>query len=77
MNQKFRQTLTTWLVVYPVTTSLIVLLEPVVSGWVLPLKTLLLTSIMVPLMVLWAMPFATSLFHRFLEPSETAASGDC
>lgn len=77
MNQKLRQTIVTWLAAYPVITSLIVLLDPIVSSWALPLRTLLLSSIMVPLMVLWAMPLATGLFHRFLEPSETTSSGDC
>ena len=74
MNQKLRQTFVTWMVVYPLITGLILLLEPVVSSWALPLRTLLLSSIMVPLMVFWAMPFGTGLLHRFLQPAETPAS---
>lgn len=74
MNQKLRQTLVTWAVVYPLITGLILLLDPVVSSWALPLRTLFLSSIMVPLMVFWAMPLGTGLFHRFLETSETPSS---
>ena len=64
----------TWMVVYPLITGLILLLDPVVSSWALPLRTLLLSSIMVPLMVFWAMPLGTGLFHRFLKPAETLSS---
>lgn len=64
MNQKLRQTFITWLVVYPMITGLLILLEPVVSSWALPFRTLLLSAIMVPLMVFWAMPRATTHFTR-------------
>lgn len=72
MTQKLRQTVVTWVVVYPVITSLLLLLEPMVGHWALPLRTLLLTAIMAPLMVLWAMPFATGLLQRFLTGSAAA-----
>ena len=42
----------TWLTVYPTITLLSVVLDPVISGWPMPVKTLVLTSIMVPVLTL-------------------------
>lgn len=68
MNHRLRTTLITWLVVYPMITGLLALLEPFVTSWPMPLRTLLLTALMVPLMVLWAMPLANARFKAFLNP---------
>lgn len=74
MNKQTRTTLVTWVVVYPLITSLLLILEPFVGSWPLPFRTLLLSAIMVPLMVLWAMPFAMARFSSFLKPGETPAA---
>ena len=66
MNQKARQALITWLVVYPIITGLIIVLDPLLRGWPVPARTLLLSAIMVPLMVFWAVPAASKCFAGFL-----------
>ena len=52
--------LLTWLIVYPLITALIALLEPLLGGLALPPRTGVLTAIMVPVLVYLAMPYATS-----------------
>ena len=49
----------TWAVAYLIITALLGLLEPFLSILTAPLKTLLLTTIMVPTMIYVAMPFVT------------------
>lgn len=58
--------LLTWLIVYPLITALIALLEPLLGGLALPLRTAALTAIMVPALVYLAMPFATSRLRGWL-----------
>ncbi len=65
---RYRVAVVTWMVVYPVITVLLFLLEPVMRGWPLPLRTLLLTAIMVPLLVFWALPAAHIRMRFFLQP---------
>lgn len=50
--------LLTWAVAYPLITSLLLLLDPLVGGLALPLRTFALTALMVPIMVYWAVPAA-------------------
>ena len=57
---RHRLALLTWLIVYPLITALIALLEPLLGGLALPLRTGVLTAIMVPVLVYLAMPYATS-----------------
>ncbi len=54
--------LVTWAVAYPLITSLLLVLDPLVGNLVLPLRTLLLTALMVPIMVYWAVPAAIRLW---------------
>ena len=74
MKQKARQALITWMVVYPIITGLIIVLEPMLRGWPVPARTLLLSAIMVPLMVFWAVPAASKYFAGFLEQDESIAT---
>ena len=55
---RHKMALVTWLVVYPMLTVLLAVLEPVLSDVAMPLRTLVLSVIMVPAMVYGAMPFA-------------------
>ena len=67
---KHRMALLTWLVVYPMFTALLAVLEPVLSEAAMPLRTLVLSVIMVPAMVYGVMPFATARLQAWLtEPS--------
>ena len=56
----------TWVVVYPIITILLICLEPFLRDVALPIRTLILTAIMVPIMVYLAMPAATSFLRRWL-----------
>ncbi|MEM6932103.1 MAG: hypothetical protein AAF526_00815 [Pseudomonadota bacterium] len=58
---RHRMAFLTWAVAYPLITSLLLLLEPLVGGLALPLRTLILTALMVPIMVYWAVPAAIGL----------------
>lgn len=59
--------LLTWAVVYPMITVLLIGLEPLVSNLVTPLRTLILTALMVPAMVYVAMPFAKARLKNWLK----------
>ena len=65
-TERVRAAVVTWLVAYPIITFLLATLEPLVAGWPMALKSLLLSAIMVPIMVLWALPAASVLFRKFL-----------
>ncbi|MEM7569191.1 MAG: hypothetical protein AAF337_05290 [Pseudomonadota bacterium] len=75
-SAKLRSALLTWAVVYPLITGLLLLLEPFVSGFALPLRTLILSSIMVPLMVYVAMPAARNLAGPWLDPRNPSSTGN-
>ena len=64
---RWRCALVIWLVAYPLITVLLYLLEPTVGGWPLPLRTLLVSSIMVPVMVLWLVPALAARVSAFIE----------
>ena len=67
VNGRWRCALVIWLVAYPLITVLLYLLEPTIGGWPLPLRTLLVSSIMVPVMVLWLVPALAARVSAFLE----------
>ncbi|MEL6279983.1 MAG: hypothetical protein AAF661_04110 [Pseudomonadota bacterium] len=66
-ENKHKLALLTWVVVYPLITVLLIGLEPLVSGLATPLRTLLLTALMVPAMVYVAMPFAKARLKNWLQ----------
>ncbi|WP_420334376.1 hypothetical protein [Roseibium sp.] len=68
---RHKMALLTWLVVYPMITVLLAVLEPVLSNVAMPLRTLVLSLVMVPALVYGAMPFATARLQAWL----TAPSG--
>ncbi|MEM1075517.1 MAG: hypothetical protein AAF665_18375 [Pseudomonadota bacterium] len=59
--------LLTWAVVYPMITLLLIGLEPFVSNLATPVRTFILTALMVPAMVYVAMPFAKTRLKNWLE----------
>lgn len=61
--------LLTWAIVYPMITILLVALDPWLHNVVVPLRTLILTAILVPAMVYFAMPFATTRLQHWLTGS--------
>ncbi len=56
MTRAHKMVLVTWLAVYPLTTGLQALLGPLMVGLALPIKTLFVTLIMVPLLVMMILP---------------------
>lgn len=67
MRSQYKTTLLTWIVVYPIITGLLAILEPTLAGLPMPLRTLVLSSLMVPIMVYVAMPAARNVFRNWLE----------
>lgn len=66
---RHKMALLTWALVYPMITALLAVLEPLLSDVALPLRSLILTLIMVPTLVYTAMPFATSRLAGWLKPA--------
>jgi len=66
---KNRMALLTWAVVYPLITSLLAVLEPFLAGVPMPIRSFVLTLIMVPTMVYLIMPAATSKLRAWLNPN--------
>lgn len=65
-TNRHKLALLTWTVVYPLITILIAALDPVVGALPMPLRTLVLTAVMVPVMVYLAMPAMTARFAGWL-----------
>ena len=55
-----------WIAVYPTITILLGALEPMLSAWPLPLRTLVISALMVPLTATIAMPIVNVAFGRIL-----------
>ncbi len=53
---KTRLAIQTWIGVYPVLTVIALILEPILSDMEIPLRTLVMSVLMVPIMVFWIMP---------------------
>jgi antibiotic biosynthesis monooxygenase (ABM) superfamily enzyme len=60
LGRLVRQSLLTWLAIYPVITLLLWLLGPSIAGLPLMVRTLILTVIMVPVMVFALVPALTA-----------------
>lgn len=63
---RHKMAIVTWIVVYPLITLLLMSLEPLLQNIALPIRTFVLSAIMVPVMVYMAMPFATSHLSAWL-----------
>lgn len=65
--RRYKQGVLTWLAIYPTITLALWLFEPLgLLGLPLPLRTLVLTGVLVPTMVFVLMPALTRLFGRWL-----------
>lgn len=62
-RDRWQTVVTTWLAVYPLITLLLAALEPLLATWPLPLRTLVVSLVMVPVMVLWVAPAARTLWR--------------
>ena len=72
--QRYKMAVLTWFVVYPMITLLLAVLDPVLGTLPMPVRTLVLTLIMVPAMVYVAMPFATARFRAWLTGAASLAA---
>lgn len=66
----------TWFIVYPLITVLLFFSEPLMTGWPVPVKTFVLTLVMVPVIVYVAMPFATRILHDWLHDDAPGRTSD-
>jgi antibiotic biosynthesis monooxygenase (ABM) superfamily enzyme len=64
---RHRQALIVWIAIYPTITLLLELGGPVINDWPLPLRTLALTGIAVPLMVFVLLPTLQRAFAGWLK----------
>jgi antibiotic biosynthesis monooxygenase (ABM) superfamily enzyme len=64
--KKWKMAILVWALIYPTITLLNLALGSVLASQPLPIKTLVLTIILVPLMVFVALPFITKNFQKWL-----------
>ena len=75
MNLTMRALFLNWIAVYPTITILLATMGPMLSDWPLPLKTLAISALMVPLTAAIALPIAKTAFGRLLIPQRIGARG--
>jgi antibiotic biosynthesis monooxygenase (ABM) superfamily enzyme len=63
---KYKMAVVIWLAIYPTINLIMWLLGDFLSTLPLPLRTLVLTLILVPLMVYVLLPLVNKAFHRWL-----------
>lgn len=74
---RYKLALLTWIGVYPIITLLLAALGPATAAWPLPLRTLLLTAVMVPTLTWLVVPALTRFFRAWLaRPSGGAVGTD-
>jgi uncharacterized protein len=71
---RYKLAVVTWIGVYPLITFLLAVTGPATETWPLPLRTLLLTGLMVPTMTWLVLPRLTRLFRRWLAPESPSSS---
>jgi antibiotic biosynthesis monooxygenase (ABM) superfamily enzyme len=64
--KKWKMAILVWVFIYPTITLLNLALGSALASQPLPIKTLVLTIILVPLMVFVALPFITKNFQKWL-----------
>lgn len=65
--KKWKMAVVIWLAIYPLITLILVLFgRQLAKVTPTPLRTLLLTAILVPIMVYWAMPLVQKIFADWL-----------
>jgi uncharacterized protein len=64
--RRYKQALLTWLAVYPTLTLFLGILNPLMDGWPLPLRTLLVVSLMIPTLFWVILPLLNRAFRGWL-----------
>ena len=65
--KRHKMAILTWISVYPIITTLLLVLEPLVGDLPVPVRTLILSALMVPIMAYAALPAVTRLFAGWLD----------
>ena len=65
--KKWKLAILVWIAIYPTITLILALFGDPLKSLPLPLRTLVITAIVVPLMVLLIMPMLQKLFSRWLK----------
>lgn len=73
IGSSYKKALVNWLLVYPLITFLLWLLNPLIATWPLPGRTLLITALVVPIMSFGALPMAFHL-QRLIQKKFTATN---
>lgn len=68
MPPRWKTAVLIWLAIYPSITFLLWLAGPRIASWPLPLRTLALTAVLVPLMVFLLIPAIQRLLAPWLRP---------
>jgi antibiotic biosynthesis monooxygenase (ABM) superfamily enzyme len=63
---RYKQAILTWVGVYPALTLTLYLLGPIMEGWPLPLRTLLVSVVMVIALVWLILPFLMRTFRSWM-----------
>ncbi|MEO1258882.1 MAG: hypothetical protein AAFZ15_08785 [Bacteroidota bacterium] len=63
---KYKIALLTWLAIYPLITFILMLFGEPLNQLPLPIRTLVLTVVLVPIMVYWAVPLLRNWFAKWL-----------
>lgn len=63
---RWKQAVITWLAVYPALTLTLALVGPFMETWPLPLRTLLVTLMLVPIVVYVLVPLLNRVFRGWL-----------
>jgi uncharacterized protein len=64
---KYKTSIVVWLAIYPLITLILWLFGPYLMQIPLPLRTLLLTAVLVPIMVYGAIPLWQRILRRWLQ----------
>lgn len=75
MPPRWKTAVLIWLAIYPSITFLLWLAGPRIASWPLPLRTLALTAVLVPLMVFLLIPAFQHLLAPWLRPRRPGNAG--
>ena len=73
---RYRFAVIVWLAIYPAVTLAQWLLGPVMEGWPIPLKTLVISVIEIPYAVFFAIPLLQNWFSSWLKHGRWESSDD-
>ena len=63
---RYKLSLLVWATIFPLLTLLLIALGPIVGDAPLPVRTGTATAILVPIIVIWVLPFLTKRFASWL-----------